>query len=1153
MSNTIYVNVSADNSQILTPENNRFKYKLPAPIALPTGTNVACLNSIVNLQGITGASIEIPEEVRETLIFQYYINDTSIMAPTVKLGNGTSSPDLEGKHWRCLQDMTFAANGSVEFGTPVAGGLPATWVYGRGVDFPTENDVGYSEICMPLIKNVATDTNGDQANNYFIPFMGEVEIVIPKGTYSISKIGELISDQINGVEIPEINDKNFVEKQLSTEQWNGFQVNNTTLKGMKGNEQFTRAFWFNWYNNGGVERIAQFAATDVNEEVKPQTLNEDAFQNSIAVAPRFYEAVRQNTIQGYLGTDVPTDYLCDNVIYKGSGKPQFFRAFAYDNLGSFEAVNNYNIWNRGMAVGACDFNLSYDTEKSGFKLDKLHTPRSIMTFDMFGNKMDNPGQEGYFVKRVAGTNDVSRNLERPGTRPPGQPFEMGWVRALSQPMTRTTGIMVVNWAYQTAKKYGSNPDISVYNPNRSNFSADKIANLDKFKKFEEWFDSKEKAKEAWEKTLWYRLGFSYKDIQDPDFMENQYFPDKDDRTKLTFRRNVGFTTNQFIDSSAISNISTMYNGQSFSTSSGSFKPDGARSAIPKDISGIQTFNALDINTPYNMFNNDASRDADKGQTTASYKGSFYTGAVMRPVISTSLPFTASRLPILSRNGFMLVTSDLVEHHDVVKDGAYVGILDMIPKSNLSNQDYVADRNILQHQITNPKVISDITINILNPDMTDIELEPNSNLLLQITFPTPRQTILLGNQEDSLNEQAVLNSTSKIQADSMGVNPSMTTFNTFTIPNDPQKSMLLELQRDDLENQAEIVLARPDIGELDLLEGGGFAEEGLPAELEEFGEAPPPARTDVETQTERGARAEAGSQTQLERRLEREGRGVQTETAPRREAQIQTEPRRGREIQTQTTPRMGRRGDQRVPRREPLTEGMTRREFATQTEREQRRQEERQTQTEQERTERGTQTRRTGEGEEVRFLQPAPDVEPTRPPTPTRKYKYTIIERPKPRPDEEPAAAPPEPKHPKQIEAETRLQRERANRYTHEINLLEAQRAEITQRGISLARGAKPRQVKQRQETIARIDQAIERVKGQLRQFRTPTGERFEPKLQRKSLTLKEEQTKIQREARVGTTREQLAERVVRPLQQQAAQLAEQQRRQRREEGGGAAP
>ena len=1147
MSNTIYVNVSADNSQILTPENNRFKYKLPSPIALPTGTNVACLNSIVNLQGITGASIEIPEEVRETLIFQYYINDTSIMAPTMRLGNGTSSPDLEGKHWRCLQDMTFSGNGNIEFGNPVSGAMPANWVYGRGVDFPTENDVGFSEICMPLVKNVATDTDGNQQNNYLIPFMGEVEIVIPKGTYSISKIGELISDQINGVEIPEINNKNFVEKQLTLNQWNGFQVNNTTLKGMKGDSQFTRQLWWNWYNNGGIQRIPTFAATDVNEEVKPQTLNEDAFQTSIAVSPRFYEAVRQNTIQGYLGGDVPQDYLVDYVVYNNSGKSQFFRAFAYDNLGTAEAANNYNIWNRGMAVGACDFNLSYDTEKSGFKLDKLHTPRSIGTFDMFGNKMDNPGQEGYFVKRVAGTNDVSRNNERPAARPAGQPFEMGWVRGLSQPMTRTTGIMVVNWAYQTAKKYGTNPNISQYNPNRSTFSADKIANLDKFKKFEEWFDSKEKANEAWEKTLWYRLGFSYKDIQDPDFMENQYFPDKNDRTKLTFNRNVGFTTNQFIDSSAIPNISTMFNGQSFSTSSGSFKPEGASNPIPKDISGIQQFNALDVNTPYNMFNNDASKAGDKGRTTESYKGSFYTGAVMRPVISTSLPFTASRLPILSRNGFMLITSDLVEHHDVVKDGAYVGILDMIPKSNLSNQDYVADRNILTHQITNPKVISDITINILNPDMTDIELEPNSNFLFQITFPTPKQTILLGSQEDNLNEQAVLNSTSKIQADSMGVNPSMTTFNTFTIPNDPQKSLLLELQRDDLENQAEIVLARPDIGELDLLEGGGG--EGLPAELEEFGEAPPPARTDVETQTERGARAEAGSQTQLERRLEREGRGVQTETAPRREAQIQTEPRRGREIQTQTTPRMGRRGDQRVPR----TEGMTRREFATQTELEQRRQEERQTQTEQERTERGTQTRRTGEGEEVRFLAPQPDIEPTRPPTPPRKYQYTIVKRPKPSPDEEPAGAPPEPKHPKQIEAETRLARKEANRLTHQMNILEAQRADTSARGISFQRGAKPRQIKQRQETIARLDQQIDRIKGQLRQYQTPTGERFEPKIQKKFTTLKEAQTRIQREARFGDIREQLAERVIRPLQYEGAQLAEQQRRERRQEGGGAAP
>ena len=63
MSNTIYVNASANNSEILSENNNKYKYKLPSPLAIPTGTQITCMNSIINLQGITGASIEIKDEV----------------------------------------------------------------------------------------------------------------------------------------------------------------------------------------------------------------------------------------------------------------------------------------------------------------------------------------------------------------------------------------------------------------------------------------------------------------------------------------------------------------------------------------------------------------------------------------------------------------------------------------------------------------------------------------------------------------------------------------------------------------------------------------------------------------------------------------------------------------------------------------------------------------------------------------------------------------------------------------------------------------------------------------------------------------------------------------------------------------------------------
>jgi hypothetical protein len=119
-------------------------------------------------------------------------------------------------------------------------------------------------------------------------------------------------------------------------------------------------------------------------------------------------------------------------------------------------------------------------------------------------------------------------------------------------------------------------------------------------------------------------------------------------------------------------------------------------------------------------------------------------------------YTANRLPTLSKNGYLLVTSDLVESTDIMKNQQNDGILDLIPKSNLSNQDYMSDRNILTHTLSNPKSVNEVSINILNPDLTDIPLEPNTTCLLRITTPIPKPTQYIAKVAESVAEQQVAN-------------------------------------------------------------------------------------------------------------------------------------------------------------------------------------------------------------------------------------------------------------------------------------------------------------------------------------------------------------------------------------------------------------
>ena len=58
---------------------------------------------------------------------------------------------------------------------------------------------------------------------------------------------------------------------------------------------------------------------------------------------------------------------------------------------------------------------------------------------------------------------------------------------------------------------------------------------------------------------------------------------------------------------------------------------------------------------------------------------------------------AQQLPTLSEDGYFLITSDLVtDYKDNVKKGDPFPLLGVVPKSSLSNQDFiVADNQIVQ--------------------------------------------------------------------------------------------------------------------------------------------------------------------------------------------------------------------------------------------------------------------------------------------------------------------------------------------------------------------------------------------------------------------------------------------------------------------------
>ena len=89
---------------------------------------------------------------------------------------------------------------------------------------------------------------------------------------------------------------------------------------------------------------------------------------------------------------------------------------------------------------------------------------------------------------------------------------------------------------------------------------------------------------------------------------------------------------------------------------------------------------LDSNVPNSILNN--NKKVNNGiACVVPYTASFYKEAVMLPVLTKGRTFTATRLPILSTNGYLMITSDLVEPTDVLKNQQNQGLLDIIPKTN----------------------------------------------------------------------------------------------------------------------------------------------------------------------------------------------------------------------------------------------------------------------------------------------------------------------------------------------------------------------------------------------------------------------------------------------------------------------------------------
>ena len=283
---------------------------------------------------------------------------------------------------------------------------------------------------------------------------------------------------------------------------------------------------------------------------------------------------------------------------------------------------------------------------------------------------------------------------------------------LETPVSRIGGVIVYNWGLSTGLKYG---DKDLGTAFRSHAS------------YEDFFSSKKQAEKIWKtKTIWGKLGFSYEQLNDEAYFETIAQYDKTGGLKLR-----GTTSNTKLDVSTIPQVSTQNNSTKGTTDTGN---GGIEITTP-----LQYYNNFDYNTPRTQrhyINTDPKEPTDSNQQ--SYSGSRYNMATMINVEANPTPITADKLPSLSKFGYYLITSDLVPtYKDVVSKGDPIGLLGVVAKTNLSNQDFIPVASSQIVQVLNEDTpIQNIKVKVLNPDLTNPNLSENSSIIIRIDVPIP---------------------------------------------------------------------------------------------------------------------------------------------------------------------------------------------------------------------------------------------------------------------------------------------------------------------------------------------------------------------------------------------------------------------------------
>ena len=794
-SRTLYIDANCASSRKESVKNNRYHYPLEDALNLPIGTQVSLNTSLINLQGTQGNSITLDTDFEDEMLVGYYLTDTFYEVPCIKVAESDNKNVLGGSpNQRPIGLATSISDAMARLNYEFSTGLQ--------VDDNTMETIGFqytqsggTEAPFPMVRVQHLAADGALDDRVIVtPVVHKVKLFLKAGTYSVDDFAEQLSNQINGRGNKFFKDKANVDYFAENHKAQFVQSNEQVVKtfalcnppqtqtAASGSFSFPfyRSQLFNysqeseanrkdetaldniWFSGDDLSDTAPLSVGQVSEFIydkEGEAFMEDgttpAYQRvikGVGLTPQhyneileIYKTLTEEEILANPTDENPNDVnkihfnvFCQSLARNEKGvevqsiiMPQSLKP---DITGEKANAGKYPT----LSIGSFDFQVNFDNQKSIFNLSTLHQPRRQPTNDLLANTMPNPSAVSVYSKRsdealLTSTSQNTQKFPLAGTATEadelylntnqyGQSFTplASNVAKVITPMmnkimSRLSGCFVINWSVKTSQAERT------YESTGKPF-------FENFANFEDYFNRADEAELAWNKTLWSRLGFGFNQIcSERAFEEHNIAFVGTNKQKLR-----GFTTDMKVTASVIPSVSTLYNP--LALPGGTDDPD----KVDGGTLGVGTGYSQNI-TPEAL----SAAETEKGNIK-SFLSSFYSRAVMAPVVTAEVPISAIGLPQLEEDGYLVITSNSFSKTDTLKKKTPGMLLDMVPISALNSTDFIQNRNMLTHTLTNSVVLNELNINVLRPNLTDVSLKENSTCLVQITIPETIPTPLIQN-------------------------------------------------------------------------------------------------------------------------------------------------------------------------------------------------------------------------------------------------------------------------------------------------------------------------------------------------------------------------------------------------------------------------